>query len=167
MFFSGDRLLLGTFRVPDIWMAAHFLLLGFAVMIAMGSMYQLVPAAFSTPIWSESFGFVQLVVTAGGITLFFILLGMTPKYALYAGIITSGGIIIVIMKRVMTILQQKNKTIMTAFVLVALICFLLTFAAGFWLMCNIAFASITDHSTVLHSHIVLDVAGWFTLLIFG
>lgn len=167
MFFSGDRLLLGTFRVPDIWMAAHFLLLGFAVMIAMGSMYQLVPAAFSTPIWSESFGFVQLVVTAGGITLFSILLGMNPKYVLYGGIMAIGGILMFIVQMVMTILQQKKKTIMTAFVLGALICFFLTIAAGFWLMWNIAFASITNHSTVLYSHIVLGVAGWFTLLIFG
>src|SRR5699024_6788593 len=52
-------------------------------------------------------------------------------------------------------------------VLGALICFFLTIAAGFWLMWNIAFASITNHSTVLYSHIVLGVAGWFTLLIFG
>src|SRR5699024_4890750 len=97
----------------------------------------------------------------------FHLLGMNPKYALYGGIIAIGGILMFIVQMVMTILQQKKKTIMTAFVLGALICFFLTFAAGFWLMWNIALASITDHSTVLYSHIVLGVAGWFTLLIFG
>src|SRR5699024_10510969 len=95
------------------------------------------------------------------------LLGMNPKYASYGVSIAFGCILLFIVQTLLTILQQQTRMIMTAFVLAALICFFLTVAAGFWLMWNIAFASITDHSTVLYSHIVVGVAGWFTLLIFG
>src|SRR5699024_10620215 len=43
-----DAVVVGQFRSPELWMGAHFLLLGYAVMIVMGAMYQLVPVAFLT-----------------------------------------------------------------------------------------------------------------------
>ena len=46
LFFNVDFLLAGSFRIPQIWMAVHFLLLGFAIMIVMGAMYQLVMKVF-------------------------------------------------------------------------------------------------------------------------
>jgi hypothetical protein len=39
-------------------------------MVAMGSIYQLVPVAFLTKIWNEKFGFIQFFVTALGIAAF-------------------------------------------------------------------------------------------------
>ena len=80
---NSQELLAGQFRFPEIWMGAHFLLLGFAVMIAMGAMYQLVPVAFLTPIWNQSFGFVQFYVTVVGIIFLSIMLGINPSLAIY------------------------------------------------------------------------------------
>ena len=88
LFFNSSELLGGQFRIPQIWMSAHFLLLGFAVMVAMGAMYQLVPVAFLTPIWNQTFGFYQFFVTAIGIGSFSILLGIKPDIAIYGGILT-------------------------------------------------------------------------------
>src|SRR5690625_3806818 len=93
LLFHTDMLLQGSFRVPSIWMVTHFLLLGFAVMVVMGAMYQLVPVAFLTPIFSEKFGFIQFAVTIIGFTSFAILLGMTPNKAIYGAVIAVIGIL--------------------------------------------------------------------------
>jgi len=167
LFFSSDFLLSGQFRIPDIWMGAHFLLLGFAVMIAMGAMYQLVPVAFLTPIWNQKFGYVQFIITAIGIGWFAISLGTSPSNAIYGGILTVIGITLFIIQMANTIIKQKNKNIMTYFVTGAIISFFLTIVAGFLLAWNFAFGGISSHQTILFSHIALGVAGWFTLLIFG
>src|SRR5699024_11590525 len=66
LLFGSDFLSIGQFRVPLVWSGAHFLLLEFAVMICMGAMYQLVPVAFLTPIWNQTFGIFQFIVTVIG-----------------------------------------------------------------------------------------------------
>lgn len=167
LFFNSDLLLAGQFRLPDIWMGAHFLLLGFAVMIAMGAMYQLVPVAFLTPIWSQKFGFLQFILTAAGVTLFAVMLGFQPAKAIYGGILAIIGIILFIIQMVNTIRKQQTKNMMTYFVLGAITSFFLTIIAGFLLAWNISYGGIVSHSSILYSHMVLGVAGWFTLLIFG
>lgn len=164
---NSDLLTASHFRIPDIWMGAHFLLLGYAVMIAMGAMYQLVPVAFLTPIWNQKFGFAQFIVTAVGITAFAILLGVNPDKAIYGGIIAIIGIIMFVIEMAKTITNQKQKNTMTLFVSGAVICFFLTIVAGFFLAWNIAFGGIASHNTIVYTHIVLGVSGWFTLLIFG
>lgn len=165
--FNSTELLSGQFRIPFIWMGAHLLLLGFAVMVAMGAMYQLVPVTFLTPIWNEKFGFVQFFITAIGITLFAISLWLHPSKAIYGGIMTIIGVLMFITQMFMTITKQKKKTTITYFVLSAIVGLLLTIIAGFILVWNISFSSIGQHTPILYSHITLGVAGWFTLLIFG
>ncbi|WP_373284330.1 hypothetical protein [Virgibacillus oceani] len=162
-----DLLVAGQMRMPDIWMGAHFLLLGFALMVAMGAMYQLVPVAFLTPIWNQTFGFAQFYFTAIGITGFAILLGIKPDSAIYGGIIAVIGVMMFIIQMTITIFKQEKKNKMTLFVAGAIICLSLTIAAGFLLAWNIALGGIASHTKLVLSHIVLGVAGWFTLLIFG
>src|SRR5690606_5327655 len=70
LFFNSKDLLTGLFRIPTIWMSVDFFMLGFAVMTAMGAMYQLVPVVFLAPIWNQAFGFLQFFLTAIGITGF-------------------------------------------------------------------------------------------------
>ena len=148
-------------------MGAHFLLLGFAVMIAMGAMYQLVPVAFLTPIWNQKLGYVQIIITVVGITSLTFLLGFQPSYAVYGGILTIIGITLFIIQMTMTIAKQKERNMISFFVIAAIASFALTILAGFLLAWNIAYGGIESHHTILYSHITLGVAGWFTLLIFG
>src|SRR5699024_7721112 len=137
LFVRHDALTEGFFRTPDIWMGAHFLLLGFAVMIAMGAMYQLIPVALLTTIWNETFGFIQLGITIIGITGFAILLGVFPQHAIYGGMLTIIGVLMFIFQMIKTILQQKSKNWMTSFILGAITCFFLTVVAGFFLAFNL------------------------------
>lgn len=167
LFINTDYLSASTFRIPDIWMGAHFLLLGFALMIVMGAMYQLVPVAFLTPIWNERFGFVQFTVTASGITAFSILLGVNPDKAIYGGIPTVIGVMMFIIQMINTIFKQEQKNPNANFVLGALASLTLTITAGFLLALNLGFGGILRHQSIFYSHITFGVAGWFTLLIIG
>lgn len=167
LLFHMDIIINGAFRTPPIWMAAHFLVLGFIVMIIMGAMYQLVPVAFLTPIWNHTFGYVQYGVTGIGIMLFAISLGYFPSHSIYGAIITLLGIIMFIMQMTLSIRKQKKKNKMTLFVLSALACFFIAILFGLLLAWNLSFTTVFAQDALLGSHIVFGVAGWFTLLIFG
>lgn len=164
---NSDLLVSSLFRLPSLWMGAHFLLLGFAVMIAMGAMYQLVPVAFLTPIWNQKMGYLQFVITVVGITSLTLTLGFKPTFAIYGGILTIFGITLFIIQMAMTISKQKQRNMISFFVIAAVSSFALTILAGFVLAWNIAYGGIESHHSILYSHITLGVAGWFTLLIFG
>ncbi|WP_338472419.1 hypothetical protein R4Z10_06645 [Niallia sp. XMNu-256] len=167
LFFNSSELLEGMFRIPKVWMSAHFLLLGFAVMTAMGAMYQLIPVTFLTSIWNQRLGFVQFFITAIGLTSFAILLGYRTNIAVYGGALVVIGILIFIFQMAKTIAKLEKASTMAAFVISALACLLLTITAGFLLAWNLAFGELFDHVSILLSHMTLGLAGWFTLLIMG
>lgn len=167
LLFNTDKVLLGEFRTPILWMVAHFLLLGFAVMVAMGVMYYLVPAVFATSIFSETLGFIQQAITIIGFLSFSLLLGLRPDQAIYGGIIVVIGIFLFLIQMFLTIRKQKDNPIVKSFVIGALICFLLTIVAGVILTWSLAFENVQIYQAVFKSHITPGVAGWFSLLIFG
>lgn len=168
LLFNGASMLDGVFRIPVLWMAAHLMLLGWALMVAMGAMYQLVPVVFLTPIWSEKFGFIQFGVTAIGITGFAIALGFYPQYALHTGLLTLAGILMFLYQMLRTIKAQKNRDILHLIIGSALVFLLLTIGIGILLAANFSIGiSGFDHEAMLKTHILFGVAGWFSLLIFG
>ncbi|WP_246050013.1 cbb3-type cytochrome c oxidase subunit I [Aquibacillus sediminis] len=167
LFINSDSLTNGIFRLPEIWMGAHFLLLGWIVMVIMGAMYQLVPVAFLTKIWSEKLGFIQFTITSTGIIVFSLLLGFKTSHAVYGAILVIIGIGLFLFQMGMTLKQQQQTTPMTWFVGTGLVCFLVTIVAGLLLVWTMAFGSSFNYTAIFHSHMLLGVAGWFTLLIFG
>lgn len=156
-----------VFRIPTVWMAAHFLLLGFVIMIVMGAMYQLVPVAFLVKVWSQKFGVIQYAVTVIGIILFSLLLGFAPAQAYVGAVVIVIGILMFLFQMFLTIKTQENKTMITTFVLGALISLFFAIIAGFFLAWNIGFGEILAHQPLFMSHLLFGLAGWFTLLIFG
>jgi hypothetical protein len=167
LFVHADFIADGYFRTPGLWMAFHLLILGWAIMVVMGAMYQLVPVAFLTPIWSETFGFIQFFVTSIGIISLVVLLGFAPSYAVYGGALAILGILMFMFQMFMTIHKQKDKNMITWLVIFALISFLLTILLGFLLAWNLANGELIDHNNIFQSHLLFGVVGWFTLLIFG
>ncbi|AST00341.1 hypothetical protein B9L19_14580 [Geobacillus thermocatenulatus] len=158
----------GAFRLPLVWAAAHLGLLGFALMTAMGAMYQLVPVAFLTPIWSERLGFWQFAVTAVGIVAFAVSLAAAPKRAFLPGLLLLFGIVLFVWQMAMTLRQQETKTVMTLFVATSLLFLLLTGAAGALLAFHFfAATGANHHEAVFGLHVLFGLCGWFTLLIMG
>src|SRR5690625_997997 len=167
LLFGSDFLSIGQFRVPLVWSGAHFLLLEFAVMICMGAMYQLVPVAFLTPIWNQTFGIFQFIVTVIGFITFAVLLGLNVPYAVYGGMIAVIGVLMFIFQMFKTLTTQKEKNIMSYFVMGALTALTLAIIAGFILVWNLSFSSIVSQEHLIFALISLVIAGCFTLLLFG
>lgn len=165
---AGPAAASGVFRLPSIWAAAHLAVLGFALMIAMGAMYQLVPVAFLTPIWSEQLGFVQFFITAAGIIAFSMSLAFYAHVALFPGVLLVLGIILFLFQMGMTLRKQAKKNIMTLFVGSALAFLLLTILFGLTLALHFWSGSeAADHLFILKTHILFGMCGWFSLLIMG
>jgi hypothetical protein len=158
----------GAFRLPLVWAAAHLGLLGFALMTAMGAMYQLVPVAFLTPIWSERLGFWQFAVTAIGIVAFAVSLAAAPNRAFLPGLLLLLGIVLFVWQMAMTLRKQGTKNVMTLFVATSLLFLLLTAAAGGMLAFHFfAATGSNSHESVFGLHVLFGLCGWFTLLIMG
>jgi hypothetical protein len=165
---AGPAMVNGAFRLPSVWAAAHLAVLGFALMVAMGAMYQLVPVAFLTPIWSERLGFVQFFITAAGIVLFSANLAFNAHFAFFPGLLLVLGIMLFLFQMAMTLRKQAKKNIMTLFVGSALACLLFTIVLGLTLAFHFWSGRQTmDHLFALKTHILFGVFGWFTLLIIG
>jgi hypothetical protein len=165
---NGQLMAGGSFRIPALWSAAHLLILGWALMTAMGAMYQLVPVAFLTKIWNEKFGFIQFGVTAVGIVSFAAMLYWAPQKAIIPGILTFLGILMFLFQMLMTLKQQAKGTILTAFVGTALVCLFLTIAMGLTLIyCLKTGTGTVYYQSFFKTHLLMGVTGWFTLLIFG
>lgn len=166
--FQGESIINSQFRIPAIWSAAHLFILGWALMTAMGAMYQLVPVAFLTPIWNERFGFSQFTVTAFGILYFAHSLFYNPAGAMLPGLITLTGILMFLLQMFMTLRQQAKPNVLTLFVGTALISLLSAILLGILMVFSMKTGFISaDYQAVFKSHILLGTAGWFTLLIFG
>ncbi|MCM2531869.1 hypothetical protein NDK43_05030 [Neobacillus pocheonensis] len=164
----GYMLVDGSFRIPAIWSSAHLLVLGWALMVAMGSMYQLVPVAFLTKIWNKKFGFIQFFITAIGISTFAGMLYWAPQKALIPGILTLLGILMFLLQMFMTLRKQAKPNILTAFVGTALVCLLFTIFMGITLVyCLRTGVGAEYYQAIFKSHLLMGVTGWFTLLIFG
>lgn len=165
---NGDLLVSGNYRIPEIWSAAHLFILGWALMVAMGAMYQLVPVAFLTPIWNEKFGYFQFAVTAIGISLFAGALYFRPQEALFPGILTIVGVILFLIQMFMTLKNQAKPNVLTLFVGAALVSLLATITMGILLVLSIKTGFASEYYLfIFKTHIVLGTTGWFSLLIFG
>ncbi|MDP4163714.1 MAG: hypothetical protein Q8906_14270 [Bacillota bacterium] len=168
LLFKGVMIAEGIFRTPAVWSAAHLLILGWALMTAMGAMYQLVPVAFLTPIWSEKLGYFQFFISSVGISLFAACLYFYPQYALFPGLVTLGGIVLFLIQMFMTLKKQAKPNVLTLFVGTALFCLMFTIILGIMMAYFLSAGTSSVHyQAFFQSHLLLGIAGWFTLLIFG
>ncbi|MEH7087113.1 hypothetical protein V7139_31100 [Neobacillus drentensis] len=165
---NGQLMASGTFRIPVIWSSAHLLVLGWSLMAAMGSMYQLVPVAFLTKIWNEKFGFIQFYVTAIGIVSFSGMLYWSPQNAMLPGILMLVGILMFLFQMFMTLKTQTKPTILTAFVGSALVCLFITISLRITLIYCLKTGFAGEYyQSIFKAHLLMGITGWFTLLIFG
>ncbi|WP_208590593.1 hypothetical protein [Gracilibacillus suaedae] len=166
-FWNSASLLQGQFRIPEIWSAVHLLLLGFAMIVAMGAMYQLVPVVFLTSIWREKLGYFPLLCSCSGVVIFAGLLAISPAQSIYGAVIVVMGICMFLLQMAITLRQTEKKSIMYAFILTALVMLFFTIAAGFLLAYSFATKGMPFHESIFYTHILFGVVGWFSLLIFG
>jgi hypothetical protein len=134
----------------------------------MGAMYQLVPVAFLTKIWNEKFGFLQFFVTAVGIVSFSGMLYWSPQNSMIPGVLTLLGILMFLFQMFMTLKAQAKPTILTAFVGTSLVCLFITISLGITMIYSLKTGFAAEYyQSIFKAHLLMGIAGWFTLLIFG
>ncbi|WP_025028367.1 hypothetical protein [Caldalkalibacillus mannanilyticus] len=166
----GSQLVEGLYRTPAIWAIAHLLIIGWATMVSMGAMYQMVPVAFQIKIFSERLGFIQfgvMLIGIVGITVGFFT--FSKLWLTIAGPILVLGFLLFLLNMFLSLRQIQNWNIMTAMVSLSLACLALTILLGLLLMWQLVWGGLLSqyHLALLYSHITLGLVGWFSLLIFG
>lgn len=156
-------------RMPYGWSLAHLGVLGWASMIAMGAVYQLLQVVLQKKVYSERLCYIHFGVYVTGV------LGIVCAFYRYnvtllgaAAGLAAAGIALFVLNLLLTIREAKKWDSITIAVVLAISCLLLTAATG--LVMGIDFAAPFlggIHSRLLPAHIWLGAVGWFGLLIVG
>ncbi len=156
-------------RSPQGWFSAHLLVLGWATMIAMGAVYQLINVVLQSNIFSEKLGFTNYgVFTIGSAGLLvgfyqanFMLIGISATVAYI-------GIILFAINLFATLVRAGKWTPITVSAGLAVVYLFFTGLSGMAMGMNFAFGWWSFmHEQIFHAHIWLGMIGWFGLLIIG
>jgi hypothetical protein len=156
-------------RNPEGWFRVHLLVLGWATMIAMGAVYQLINVVLQSNIYSEKLGFFHYVVfTVGSAGLLagfyqanFMLIGISATIAYV-------GIILFTINMCVTLLRAGKWTPVTLSAGLAVLYLFFTGLSGMAMGLNFAFGWWSFmHEQIFQTHIWLGSLGWFGLLIIG
>lgn len=166
----GNDLLSGHFRTPAMWAVAHLLLIGWASMVSMGAMYQLVPVAFQVRIRSEGLGYVQfiiMVIALLGFTITFFI--FSPAGLVLFGSLLVAGFLIFLGNMLLSLRAVTSWNMMTVMVFASLLSLTLTIILGLILVGQLTVGGFIGqyHLALLYTHITLGLISWFSLLIFG
>lgn len=158
-----------SIRVPYGWSLAHLGVLGWASMVAMGAIYQLLQVVVQRQVYSERLAYVHFMVYILGVA------GMV--YAFYefniaflsvsAGLVAA-GICLFVYNILATMKLASKWNSITIAVVVSTLALLLTALSGTAMGVDFGTGFLGDyHQSLLHSHIWLGIIGWFGLLIVG
>jgi cbb3-type cytochrome oxidase subunit 1 len=168
--FAGPSILNGYIRNPIVLGTVHLFLIGWATMVTMGAMYQLVPVAFQVNIYSEKLGHVQFFLTFVSFfgflySLFFI----QQEFLLLFGTLLVIAISLFIINLFLSLKRMTNWNRMTSFVLSALLSLTLTIGMGIILVLQqiIGILPYEWYQPLFYTHITLGLVSWFSLLLFG
>ncbi|KIL41675.1 hypothetical protein SD70_06080 [Gordoniibacillus kamchatkensis] len=156
-------------RTPSGWFHVHLLVLGWATMIAMGAVYQLIHVVLQKEIFSRKLGYVHYAAfTAGtaGLLAGFVVSSVVwiAVFAVLAWI----GIVLFTVNIAMTLFRAAVWNPITLSTAGALGCLVLTGTLGLTMGLNFGFNLWPEwHERLLHAHIWIGTLGWFGLLITG
>lgn len=163
-----NDLIAGSAQVPYLLSIAHLLVLGFGTMVAMGVMYQLVPVALQTKIYSlrlARFHYAFYVVGVLGIWWSFYQFS-SARLCIFASVAVIG--ILLFEWNLWLSLRGTSGSDIRIAVSSALTNLLITIGLGLWLVTDLYQPHLGAwHSRILAIHILFGTVGWFTLLIIG
>jgi len=151
------------------WSRIHLLVLGWATMIAMGAVYQLINVVLQSKIYSEKLGFVHygffLVGTTG---LLYGFQSMNLTWIACFASIAFIGILLFAWNMAATLLGAKQWNSVTISVGCAVVYLTCTGIMGMAMGLNFRFNQWGSfHEQLLGAHIWFGAVGWFGLLITG
>ncbi|OGX61522.1 MAG: hypothetical protein A2189_06490 [Paenibacillus sp. RIFOXYA1_FULL_44_5] len=147
----------------------HLLVLGWATMIAMGAVYQLINVVLQSNLYSQKLGFVQygfFAVGIGGLIYGF----QSEQISWIAAFATLAfiGILLFVWNIMATLFRAAQLNTITISVGCAVVYLLTTAIFGMTMGLDFRFDFMGDvHDLMLRSHIWLGAVGWLGLLITG
>lgn len=156
-------------RNPEGWSAAHLMLLGFAAMIAMGAVYQLIFVVVQHSIYSERLGkwqYALFLTGLSGLTVGFAK-GNVALIAIFATI-AFAGIILFVWNIAGTLFTARMWNPITLSAMGAVTFLFFTGLTGLGMGLNFRFGFLgMSHDQWLGAHLWFGLVGWFGLLITG
>ncbi|WP_018752472.1 hypothetical protein [Paenibacillus sanguinis] len=156
-------------RGPAGWFQVHLFVLGWATMLAMGAVYQLIHVILQTNLYSERLGYIHYVLFTVG--LFGLLLGFVQGDTYWIGgfaTIAFSGIVLFVWNMAATLLRAKLWNAITLSTACAVTFLLLTGLTGMTMGIGFATGWGSEwHENLFGAHIWLGTLGWFGLLITG
>lgn len=156
-------------RGPAGWFHVHLFVLGWASMLAMGAVYQLINVILQTTIYSERLGYIHYFCFTIG--LFGLLFGFIQgEISWIAGFATLAfiGLVLFVWNMACTLFRAAKWDAITISTTCAVFYLLLTGLSGMTMGLDFATGWLGDlHENLFHTHIWLGTLGWFGLLITG
>lgn len=154
---------------PHTVAAAHLFILGFILSVVMGAVYQLVPVALETKLFSEKLMRWHLAFHLVGVTLMVLMFYVWDmKQVGHAGSFVYGGMLLFVFNLVRTLGRVPKPNVISAFIVAALLWLFLTMTAGLMLAANKFWPFLPPNPIgLMHAHAHLGVVGIFVMLIVG
>ncbi|MCK8488460.1 cbb3-type cytochrome c oxidase subunit I [Paenibacillus sp. MBLB2552] len=156
-------------RGPAGWFQVHLFVLGWATMLAMGAVYQLINVILQSNLYSERLGYIHYALFTVG--LFGLLFGFIQGDTYWIGgfaTIAFSGIVLFVWNMAATLLRAGTWNAITIGTACAVLYLLLTGLSGMAMGINFATGLYNDlHENLFGTHIWLGTLGWFGLLITG
>lgn len=147
----------------------HLFILGFATMLAMGAVYQLVPVVINEKLYSTKLGVVHyFLYTAGSIGLLIGFFQFNYYVLVSSSLLAVVGVMIFIVNIGITITRAKTFNSILFATVSSFLYLLLTVVTGLLMGLNFTFSILGSmHTAILAAHIWFGFIGWFLFLIIG
>lgn len=156
-------------RLPEGLSLAHLFILGWASMLAMGAIYQLIAVVTQQSIYSNRLGFIHFGLYSVGVFGLYISLGSFQLTGMIIfGSLTVIGVILFLINVIVTVQKSQLKNTVISATTSALIYLGLTVLTGILMVLNFQFSFLgTAHNGLLVAHLWVGLIGWFLFLIIG
>ncbi|WP_438448241.1 hypothetical protein [Gorillibacterium sp. sgz5001074] len=166
---AGSDIASGATRTPAGWSVSHLLVLGWATMVAMGAVYQLLHVVLNQKVFSETLGYIHYGLFTGGlagITYGFLKLNVTVLAVSATALLA--GILVFVLNMAVTLYRARMWNPITLHVSSSLVYLAFTAVSGLLMGLDFRFGFLSAmHERLLAAHIWSGLVGWFALLIVG
>lgn len=170
MIIMADSNLLGSYFDNKIVAITHMAVLGWAIMIVFGALYQLIPVVFETSLYSEKLA--KFTFGLSGFSVLFLTysfwIGAYTSLLIYASLLMFISLLLFIINVFLSYKNSKLKNTSSKFVITAVFWLAITELIGTLIAFNFKFNFLSEiHLHYLKIHATIGLIGWFLLLIIG
>ncbi len=170
MIILADSNLLESYFNNKIIAITHMAVLGWAVMIVFGALYQLIPVVFETSLYSEKLA--KFTFWLSGFSIIFLTytfwIGAYTSLLIYASLLMFISLLLFIVNIFLSYKKSKLKNISSKLIITAVFWLAITELIGTLIALNFKYYFLSEiHLHYLKIHATIGLIGWFLLLIIG